>query len=168
MARARSLWRLRLSRSVWDCQRLLSVLLLSTRSFQRCAGRRVGPRNGLVLLLIKKIFFASGGAAQAAGPILRFLSSAALDLRITPFAAFAAAALAPRHRRSAASATSMVHAKSCFEYIVQVVCQCGPTCHCFACFLIACLCDLLRFGHLRPSVLSVPNVTLHCKNDIFA
>ena len=83
MARARSLRRLRLSRSVWDCQRLLSVLLLSTRSFQRCAGRRVGPRNGLVLLLIKKIFLASGGAAQAAGPILRFLSSARPDLRIT-------------------------------------------------------------------------------------
>ena len=84
MARARSLRRLRLSRSVWDCQRLLSVLLLSTRSFQRCAGRRVGPRNGLVLLLIKEFFFASGGAAQAAGPILRFLSSARHDLRITP------------------------------------------------------------------------------------
>ena len=54
--------------------------------FQRCAGRRVGPRNGLVLLLIKKIFFASGGAAQAAGPLLKFLSVSVPDLRITPLA----------------------------------------------------------------------------------
>jgi len=56
------------------CHRLLSVLLLSTRSFQRCAGRRVGPRNGLVLASYKKIFLASGGAAQAAGPILKTLA----------------------------------------------------------------------------------------------
>ena len=34
----------------------------------------MGPRNGLVLLLIKKIFLASGGAAQAAGPILKTLA----------------------------------------------------------------------------------------------
>ena len=58
-----ALRRLQLSPGV-GCHRLLSVLLLSTRSFQRCAGRRVGPRNGLVLLLIKKIFVASGGAAH--------------------------------------------------------------------------------------------------------
>jgi len=82
MARARSLRRLRLSRSVWDCQRLLSVLLLSTRSFQRCAGRHVGPRNSLVLLLIKKIFFASGGAAQARGRFSDF--SQVPDLSLPP------------------------------------------------------------------------------------
>ncbi len=81
-ARARSLRRLRLSRSVWDCQRLLSVLLLSTRSFQRCAGRHVGPRNSLVLLLIKKFFFASGGAAQARGRFSDF--SQVPDLSLPP------------------------------------------------------------------------------------
>ena len=46
------------------------------------------------------------------------------------------------------------------RWVVTLVCQCGPT---LPLFLIAYLCDLLRFGHLRHSVLSIPNVTLHSK-----